>query len=257
MAVLFAGLVLGLVGGGGSILTVPILVYLFGVGPGRATGYSLFVVGVTSLAGSVVYWIRKQVVLRAAAWFAIPSLLMVYVVRRYLLPKFPHSIVLPFAVALSVDWLLMLLFAFIMIVAAVAMIRPQSAPARTVPLHASPQKLVTQGLLVGFLAGLLGAGGGFLIVPALVFFAGLSMPVAIGTSLAIIAAQSFFGFLGVLQVQNEIDWLLLEKITALALGGMVAGLWISRKTPAKHLKAIFGWLVLAVGAGMLVQELSR
>jgi uncharacterized membrane protein YfcA len=250
----FVGLALGLIGGGGSILTVPILVYLFGVPATQATGDSLFIVGATSLAGALVHGVNGRVSTRVAAVFAPPSIAAVYVVRRWGVPLLPADIALWPGTSVRRDVLLMLGFAIVMAVAASAMIRRRSSVAPAATPH--PVPLMLLAATVGAVAGFFGAGGGFLIVPALVLVAGLPMSTAVGTSLAIIAVQSLAGFVGVLQASPPADWPLLVGVTVLALTGMGAGLWLCPRISGPQLRAGFGWFVMAMSVVIAWHELS-
>lgn len=249
------GLSLGLIGGGGSILTVPVLVYLFGVEPVTATAYSLFIVGATSLAGAWPKYRDHLVNLRAAAVFGLPSILAVYATRAWLVPAIPDPVVLGGWTAPK-GVLLMGLFAVLMVAAAISMIRgseagngPTGAPHRfNYPV------ILLEGTVVGMLTGLVGAGGGFLIIPALVLFAGMPMKQAVGTSLVVIAAKSLFGFLGDLS-HYCLDWYLLGSVTMLAVAGVFVGNRLSRRVGGPKLRAAFGWFVLAMGCYILINEI--
>jgi uncharacterized membrane protein YfcA len=242
---LLVGATLGLLGSGGSVLTVPILVYAFGMGMPQATGYSLLIVGVTSLAGVWTNWRRELVSLRVTAWFAIPSLISVYLTRAFLVPHLPAS----------VERMLMAAFAALMIAAALAMIRRRSRQSNATGADCSCPALMAEGFVIGVVAGLLGAGGGFLIVPALVLLGRLPMPLAIGTSLTIIAVQSLIGFAGAYQGGMAVDWLLLALLTGAALVGMVAGLRLSPHIAAHQLRTAFGWFLLLAGVAIGAREL--
>lgn len=252
------GVSLGLIGGGGSILTVPVLVYLFGVEPVLATAYSLFIVGSTSLVGTFPKYRDEQVNLKTAVIFGIPSILAVYATRAYLVPVIPNPVFSIGAFVVSKAMLLMGLFALLMVFASVSMIRDRKNGANgdTSP---EPQRfnypmIVLEGAIVGVLTGLVGAGGGFLIIPALVLFSKLPMKQAVGTSLLIIAAKSLFGFLGDLH-HYRLDWMLLGSVTTLAIAGIFIGNRLSRKVDGDKLKKAFGWFVLVMGIYILVREL--
>lgn len=252
------GITLGLMGGGGSILTVPILVYLFGLSPTVATGHSLFVVGVTALIGSFLYIRKGDVDFKTALAFAIPSILGVNFSRGFVIPKIP-SIVFSFGnFSLTKEVLVMATFSILMIVASYSMItkRKERKAVDAVPILRFGI-LAFEGLIVGIIAGFVGAGGGFLIVPALVLFAGLTMKVAVGTSLLIIAFQSLFGFGGDLSRGNLVDWPLLTVIAFIAILGIVVGTQLAAKTNEKILKPAFGWFVLLMGATILAQQIGH
>lgn len=251
------GVSLGLIGGGGSILTVPVLVYLFGVDPVLATAYSLFIVGSTSLVGTLPKYREDLVNLKTAVIFGIPSILAVYATRAWLVPYIPNPVAQIGSFIFTKSMLMMGLFAVLMVFASISMIRDKKGVISTVP--ALPQQfnypmILLEGAVVGMLTGLVGAGGGFLIIPALVLFSKLPMKQAVGTSLLIIAAKSLFGFMGDLS-QYHLDWLLLGSVTALAIAGIFVGNRLSRKVDGEKLKKAFGWFVLAMGIYILFKEL--
>jgi len=256
IAVLVMGLTLGLLGGGGSILTVPIFVYLFGIQATAATGYSLFVVGATALVGSLAYLRRGEIDLKTAAVFAPPSFLGVYLTRRTIVPALPDRILSLGGFTLTRDEALLILFALLMLATAVSMIRSRDLGEA---MHSPPRrewvKIMAEGLVVGVLTGLVGAGGGFLIIPALVLLAGVPMKVAVGTSLLIIAAKSLLGFIGEVQQAGPMDWSFLLGTTVLAAGGILAGsrvaVWISNE----KLKPAFGGFLVLMGLYMLGREI--
>lgn len=252
------GLSLGLIGGGGSILTVPVLVYLFGVDPILATAYSLFIVGATSLVGTVPKYREHLVNLKTAVIFGIPSIAAVYATRAWLVPLIPDPIATFGSFVLTKPVMIMALFAVLMVFASVSMIRGKDngkTAAETEPQHFNYPMILLEGAVVGVLTGLVGAGGGFLIIPALVLFSKLPMKQAVGTSLLIIAAKSLFGFLGDLTHYN-LDWLLLGSVTVLAILGIFLGNRLSRYIDGHKLKKAFGWFVLLMGIYILIKELA-
>lgn len=250
------GVSLGLIGGGGSILTVPALVYLMHISPVLATAYSLFVVGATSLAGSVSFMKKRLVDYKTALIFATPSFIAVYLTRKFLIPAIPETLFTIGEVIISKDVAIMVFFALIMVVAAFSMIRKHGMDSNDTPekVKFNYPMIALEGAVVGTLTGIVGAGGGFLIIPALVLFAKLPMKLAVGTSLLIIAAKSLIGFLG--DIGNQpIDWSFMLIFTSLSLGGIFIGSWLSTKIHGRHLKKGFGWFVLIMGIYILLTEL--
>jgi uncharacterized protein len=256
IASLIIGISLGLIGGGGSILTVPVLVYLFGVSPVLATAYSLFIVGATSLVGSFPKYKAGEINLKTALIFGIPSIVAVFATRAFIVPAIPHDIFTVGSLTVTKPLLMMILFAILMVFASVSMIRSKPKPQVE---EAEEQKfnypmILLEGAVVGMLTGLVGAGGGFLIIPALVLLSKLPMKQAIGTSLLIIAAKSLIGFTGDLG-KAEMDWTLLLFVTGLAIVGIFIGNTMSKKVSPDGLKKGFGWFVLFMGIYIIIKEL--
>ena len=255
-ASILIGVSLGLIGGGGSILTLPVLVYLLGINPVMSTAYSLFVVGTTSLVGSVSYMRHHQVNYKAAAVFAIPSFLAVFLTRKYLVPWIPDPVFRLDTFMLSKNVAIMVFFALIMLAASYSMIRAKKTDADLPdgPLQFNFPLIAIEGLLVGTLTGIVGAGGGFLIIPALVLLARLPMKMAVGTSLLIIAAKSLVGFLGDLSTM-VVDWSFLIRFTALSVLGIFLGTYLAKYIPSEKLKKAFGWFVLIMGMYIIGREI--
>ena len=253
---LIIGIVLGLIGGGGSILTVPILVYLLFVNPVTATAYSLFVVGVSSLVGAIRNIQKGLVDFRTAIVFAIPAFIAVYTTRKYLVPAIPEELfrVGDFLVTKNIG--IMIFFAIVMLVASVSMIKNKKSKAvsDSVVVFNYPL-IVTEGIIVGVITGIVGAGGGFLIIPALVLLAKLPMKKAVATSLLIIAIKSLIGFIG--DVENlDIDWTFLLTFTSISVVGIFLGIYLSNFIEGKKLKKGFGWFVLIMGIYIIYKELT-
>jgi uncharacterized membrane protein YfcA len=259
LAIAAIGISLGLIGGGGSILAVPTLVYLFGISPAAAITESLFIVGATSLTGALVYLRRGLIDPRAAAVFAGPSLTMVYLTRRVLLPALPDPLLrLAGGFELTKDRASLLLFAGLMVVAAWRMIldqRPEPDAGRPTMTGRDATRLAILGAGVGLLTGLVGAGGGFIILPALVLLARTPMKLAIGTSLAVITANSLLGFAGSVHANAAIPWGYLALVTGVAMAGITAGNVLSQRIAGCQLKPAFGWFVLVMGVFILAREL--
>jgi len=255
LASLLIGVSLGLIGGGGSILTVPVLVFLFGVDPVLATAYSLFIVGATSLVGAFPKYRNNEINIKTAIIFGVPSILAVYATRAYVVPAIPDELFVIGSLVVTKAVMMMMLFAILMVFASVSMIRskPATDEEEGEQVFNYPMILL-EGAIVGVFTGLVGAGGGFLIIPALVLFSKLPMKQAVGTSLLIIAAKSLIGFTGDLGKQT-MDWTLLSSVTAFAIIGIFAGSLLSKRVSADSLKKGFGWFVLVMGFYIIIKEL--
>jgi uncharacterized membrane protein YfcA len=255
---ILVGISLGLIGSGGSVLTLPIMVYLLGIETVLATSYSLFVVGTTALIGAYQYHRKGWSDLRIAVIFGIPSIVSVYLTRAYLLPSLPDFLFNLGSIQVSKSLFLMLLFAILMFIASVSMIRSASRKTHQ-DEHEGTKKLnylfiLAEGMVVGILTGLVGAGGGFLIVPALVLLSGMPMKKAVGTSLLIIATKSLIGFVGDLQSELPIDFLFLSKFTGATVIGIIVGTFFSEKIRTENLKSAFGWFVLGFAVLIILKE---
>ena len=249
---LFIGLVLGLTGGGGSILTVPILVYLMSISPVTATAYSLFIVGTTSTFGAIQNYRKNLVDIKNGFIFAIPSFVAVYLTRKYIVPEIP-KIILESPILITKDTFLMLFFAVIMIFGALSVLKKKSQDTQ----NEEKRNLILIGIqtfTIGIIIGLVGAGGGFLIIPSLILFAKLPMRKAVGTSLFIIAMNSLVGFMG--DVQNlVIDWVFLLIFSAISVVGIFIGMYLTKYTNESQLKKIFAYFVLLMAGIILLKEM--
>ena len=258
IASIFIGISLGLIGGGGSILTVPVLVYLFGIGAEMSTAYSLFIVGSTALVGGVRNAFLGNVNYKTAVVFTIPAFIAVYATRAYLVPAIPNEIINLGKYVLTKDIAIMVFFALVMLAASVSMIRNKSKAEEeenTLPQLNLPA-IILEGTVVGVLTGIVGAGGGFLIIPALVLFAKLPMKKAVGTSLFIIAAKSLIGFIGDVQrYGDQLDWTLLLTVTAIAVFGIFVGIYLNNFIDGKKLKKGFGFFVLLMAVYIIGKQL--
>lgn len=254
---IFVGISLGLIGSGGSILTVPILVYVMAVEPVLATAYSLFVVGVTSLVGGLQNARQKKVDFKTIVVFGVPSIASVYLARACLMPLIPDRLFSVGDFEFTKPMALMTLFAIVMISASISMIKPcdHCTEDESEKINYNYFKILLQGVSVGILTGLVGAGGGFLIIPSLIFFAAMPLRKAIGTSLFIIASNSLVGFIGVLVTRQPLDWALLLAFSALSIAGIFIGIFLSKKMEGNKLKTAFGWFVLLMGIYILIKEL--
>ena len=257
IAAVFIGIVLGMMGGGGSILTVPVLVYLFYINPLTATTYSLFIVGVTSMTGGARAYAKKQVDFKSVTEFGIPSIFAIFITRNFLLPAIPEKLFSIGKIDFTKDVLLMVVFALLMLTASIFMIlnadevkqQPGETKEKNKILH-----LAILGFSIGIITGLLGAGGGFLIIPALILVMKLPMKTAIGTSLVIIAINSIFGFLFSLK-QTQLDWKILLLFTGLSIVGIYIGSRFADKIPGNTLKKWFGYFVLIIAIYIIIKEL--
>jgi uncharacterized membrane protein YfcA len=253
LASMIIGLSLGLIGGGGSILAVPVLVYLFKINPEQATSYSLFIVGFTAMIGSFSHYKLGNLKIRSALFFAIPSILSLLLIRKIILPLLPDTLFSVNNFDVTKNLLIMIVFAFLMIATSVSMIRKSKKIKEAKEINFLILTII--GLFVGLIIGFLGAGGGFLIIPALLFFANLPMKQAVGTSLFIIFINSLIGFGSDLIGGIELNYKLLFIISAMSLLGLVIGTQVSKKIDGAKLKPVFGWFVLLMGIYIIVTEL--
>lgn len=251
---LLIGVVLGLIGGGGSILTVPILVYVMSVEPVTATAYSLFVVGTSALIGAVRNAQKGMVDFKTGIIFAIPAFIAVFLTRKYLVPAIPDDLFSVGDFEVTKDVAIMVFFALVMLIASISMIKGRKDDGEEEKeIEYNYPMIVIEGLVVGVLTGIVGAGGGFLIIPALVLLAKLPMKKAVATSLMIIAIKSLIGFLGDLQ-NVEIDWTFLLIFTAISAAGIFVGIYLNKFIDGKKLKKGFGYFVLVMGVYIVLRE---
>ena len=258
LAIFVMGVTLGVIGAGGSILTVPILVYLFSISPTLATAYSLVLVGSTALTGGIRHILHGSFDREAFLVFGLPSVVSVYVSRRFLLPAIPESLGTIGGVEVTRDGLIMIVFSSLMLVAAVLMIRGRREANPAMPGASKPHRMIAacEGLVVGGITGIVGAGGGFLIVPVMMWGLKLPIRVAVSTSLLVIAAKSLIGFIGDLQGTQIIDWTFLLGLLILSSFGILTGVQLGKKIPTTHLQRGFGWFVLATGILIIIRELN-
>ena len=257
IAIIIAGISIGLIGAGRGILTVPILVYLFAVNPVLATAYSLFVVGTTSLAGTVPKYKNGNVSLRMVVVFGIPSMVSIFLVRKFVLPQLPKIIFEVESFQVSRSMFLMLFFAVLMIFASYSTLkkRRKTSNLSSETTEIQPFFVSLLGFIEGAITGLVGAGGGFIIIPILMIFARLDIKKAIGTSLLIIGIKSVIGFSGdIISAHFDIDWLFLIKITLVCIFGMFIGNALSKKIDGSRLQKGFGWFILIMGIYILIKE---
>lgn len=251
---LLVGVTLGLIGGGGSILTIPILVYFFNIEPIAATSYSLFIVGITSLIGSYKNYQAKHLNLTKAFYFLIPATISVLLVRKFVLPNLPNIIFELRGIFFTKENLIMIVFSMLMLTSSLAMIFKKTPTSKN---KLNLPKLSVIGFITGTITGFLGAGGGFLIIPALLFFGELKMKDAIGTSLFIIALNTTTGFIGDVISGIKINYTLLLSLTIIAIFGILIGTFMLKKINNEKLKPAFGWFVLIVGFFILFNEVTH
>ncbi len=251
------GLVLGLLGGGGALLSIPVLVYFFQIPASIATGYSLFLVGVTASGGAIQNIRNKMINYRVALYYGLPSTVTVYLVRRFLIPSLPDTILSLGSFTLDKNHLILFILVAVMLIAAYKMITAVHTPLVDEPSNKGTEiiKLVAYAVVIGSFLGLVGAGGGFLMIPALVLFAHLPMRKAVATSLLIVAANSFIGFIGDLQSSMVMDWTFLLVFAGFSLLGIFTGTYLHHYINGDKMKKPFGWFILAVAIMMIVREL--
>ena len=254
---LVIGLVLGLVGGGGSILTVPLLVYVFSIEPILATAYSLFIVGVSSTFGTIKSSFRKLVDFRIGFLFSVPSFIGVFLSRKFLIPMLPDRLFSIGTYSILKESGIMIFFGLLMLTAAFLMLKQKKEVAPyTLTVGLKYLIILIEGFLIGIVTGLVGAGGGFLIIPALILLTKLPVKKAIDTSLLIISLKSLIGFLGDLE-NLEINWLLLLSITGVSVVGIFIGNTLNHYVDGSHLKKWFGRMVFVMGLSVVLYEISQ
>lgn len=253
IASLFIGVSLGLIGGGGSILTIPVLVYLFSISPTIAISYSLFIVGITSLVGAYNSYCKGLVSFRTVLLFGSSSITTVFLVRRFIIPIIPDVFFKIGSFNVTHALFVMVVFALLMLAAAGSMIREKKLESEETA-KSGPLRLIIYGVLIGLVTGFLGAGGGFLLIPALVILMKLPMKEAIGTSLLIIALNSLIGFIGDIG-RHPIDWPFITILSTIAIAGIFIGGYFNQKVNSEKLKKGFGWFVLIVGVYIITKEI--
>ncbi|WP_268847194.1 sulfite exporter TauE/SafE family protein [Flavobacterium aestivum] len=253
LASVIIGLSLGLIGGGGSILTIPILVYLFKIDPKLATTYSLFIVGITALSGCFSHYRMGNLKIKSALYFVVPSVFSILIIREVIFLKIPNVLFTINDFQITKNFLIMIIFAVLMMAASISMIRESNSQIKSSTTNFTQLSVI--GAVVGIIIGFLGAGGGFLIIPALLFFANLPMKQAVGTSLLIIFINSSIGFIGDLYIGTPIDYPFLLEISSIAFIGMLIGSQLSKRMDGNKLKPLFGWFVLVMGIYILIKEI--
>ena len=254
ISALIIGVSLGLIGGGGSILAVPVLAYLFSINEKAATAYSLFIVGASALLGGWKQHLKGFVDWKTAVVFGIPAIIGVTVVRHYVVPAMPNVLFEFQGFEFTRRMAMFGLFAVLMVPAAYSMLKKQKVKEVTGEVNYNYALILAEGLIVGGITGMIGAGGGFLIIPALVILANVEMKVAVGTSLIIIAIKSLMGFFLGDALTMEIDWKFLGLFTGLSFIGIFIGSYLSNFIDGNKLKKGFGYFILVMAAFIFYME---
>ena len=246
------GLILGLIGAGGSLLIIPILVYFFAIDIVAATSYSLIIVGATSMVGVVQRIREASVDLKTGLILGIPSIVTIFITRKWLLPSIPEMLFQTQGIVLTKRHLILVLFSLLIFTASYCMLSKNHGNIIKYK-QGNTLYMIVLGSLIGLLTGIVGIGGGFLLLPALIFMAGLPFSIAVGTSLFIIAIKSLTGFTADLS-HLTIDWSFLLLIVGFTTAGICSGNIISGKFSSVMLKHYFGWFTLLVGIVILLKE---
>lgn len=252
----FIGISLGLIGGGGSILAVPVLAYLFHIDARMATAYSLFIVGASALVGGIKQHYKGYVDWRTAFVFGLPAIIGVTVIRHFVVPALPNILFTISNFEVTRRMGMFGLFAVLMIPAAFSMLngRKELKKVTAGNVKYNYPLILVEGLILGAVTGMIGAGGGFLIIPALVILANVEMKVAVGTSLIIIALNSLIGFFLGDALVSHIDWNFLLIITSISIAGIFFGSYLGNFIDGKKLKKGFGYFILIMAAFIFYME---
>ena len=251
---LLIGISLGLFGGGGSILAVPVLAYIFSLDEKVATAYSLFIVGFAALVGGINQNRNNNVDWRTAIVFGIPSLIGVWIVRHYVIPVLPDTLFYIGDFSITRRMGMFGVFIVLMFAAAYSMLNNSVKNKESGDVNYNYPLILIEGLVIGALTGLVGAGGGFIIIPALVLLTNLDIKKAIGTSLVIIAIKSILGFFLGDALIMLVDWKFLIVFTTLTIMGMFLGIYIGKFINGNKLKKGFGYFVLLMAVFVLITE---
>jgi uncharacterized membrane protein YfcA len=251
---LVIGISLGLIGGGGSILAVPTLAYLFSVNEKVATAYSLFIVGSSALVGGLKQHFKGLVDWKTAIVFGIPAIVGVTIVRHYVVPVLPEILFTIRDFNFTRRMAMFGLFAVLMIPAAFSMLKERKEKTTTGDVKYNYPLILIEGLIVGAITGMIGAGGGFLIIPALVILANVEMKIAVATSLIIIAFKSLLGFFLGDALTMEVDWQFLGVFSGLSLVGVFVGSYLGNFVDGKKLKKGFGYFIFVMAIFIFYME---
>ena len=248
------GMLMGLIGAGGGILSSTILVYIFSISPVLAASYTLLNVSIISLVGSYSYYKKEQINFRAGLFFAIPALIVVFCMRKWIIPAIPENIFRFQHLIFTKNLMILLIFGLLMIIISYNMVFGKINNVRTATVTAEPFKLFILGCLVAIMTGIAGIGGGFIIVPALVYFARLDIKTAIGTSLFIISVNTTVGFISDISLGIHFDWIFITKFIGINLAGMILSSMVSGYFNSIQLKKIFGVSIFFLGCWIIIKE---
>lgn len=253
---LIIGISLGLIGSGGSVLAVPVLAYLFSIDEKAATAYSLFIVGASALLGGIKQHFKGFVDWRTAVVFGVPAIIGVSIARKFVVPALPDVIFTINDFEITRRMFMFGLFALLMIPAAISMLKEEKIEKQNKlkKVKYNYSLIIIEGLSIGVLTGLIGAGGGFLIIPALVILANVKMKIAIGTSLIIIAVKSLVGFFLGDAFTLDIDWQFLFIFAFLAFIGIYIGSYLSNFINGPKLKKGFGYFIIIMAIFIFYME---
>lgn len=251
---LVIGTSLGLIGGGGSILAVPVLAYLFSLNETYATSYSLFIVGASSLVGGLRQNKNNNVDWKTAIVFGLPAIVGVWIIRHYVVPALPEELLSIDAFVFTRRMMMFGVFSILMVWAAYSMLSSKERKGGTGEVKYNYPLIITEGLVVGGITGFVGAGGGFLIIPALVVLANLEIKKAIGTSLIIIALKSLLGFFLSDALTLDVDWNFLLIFTSIAIAGIFVGVSLGKVVDGAKLKKGFGYFIIVMAVFIFFME---
>jgi uncharacterized membrane protein YfcA len=250
------GIVLGLLGGGGALLSIPVLVYLFHIEPQLATSYSLILIAISASSGAYQNIRKKLIDYNAALYYGIPSVISVYIVRRWVMPNLPKVILTIGDYKLDKNLFILIILAIVMFIAAYKMITAKNAGDDETEHKVDHWRLAFFAVLIGAFLGLVGAGGGFLMVPALMYFANVHTKKAIGTSLLLVSINSFIGFAGDLRSHVQIEWPFFFTFLFFSIAGVLIGHYLATYIHNNRLRRYFGWFILITAVFIIAKEVS-
>ncbi len=252
------GLVMGLMGGGGAILAVMVFLYIFQIPDiDLVTAYSIMMIGLGATVATIRHAQKGNIAFKMGLIFAIPVILGTYFARIYLINLIPDPIFSIGTLDISKRLFILSILCILLLYASVRMIRSANQKQDSVESKVADTpyvKVILLGLAIGLLSGLVGAGGGFLIIPVLVMFLHFPIKKAIGTTLLILAMKSFIGFIGDMQAGRDIDWAFLGIFGTLVVIGVLIGVVLSSRVPSQKLRPAFGWFILSMASLILVKE---